>query len=205
MEAGKKEIHNLTQPKAINRNLPPKKSVLKDLARVSGENYVELLAKVVFTIKPHKFKIRIIACGNQMDAAFGKITTTDLDSCMLRFLLSWGASTRKNHSHFGCDSSLPPRRLAPRTNCRSEASRNPLQVGSHPYRVCVESPSCILWTKRGSLWSQEGTAVMEKMKLWCLWDKSFKVVISETYRSICLLAREKGCFEGSVNAFDRSN
>ena len=40
--------------------------------------------------------ISVVVCGNQTDDTFGKITTTDLDSCMLRFVLSWGASTRKN-------------------------------------------------------------------------------------------------------------
>ena len=90
MEAGTKESDNLTQSKAVTAISPQEKSVLKDLARVNGENYVELPAKVVFTSKPD------VASGNQTDNAFGKITVTDLDSGMLRFLLSWGALTRKN-------------------------------------------------------------------------------------------------------------
>ena len=77
LEAGRKEIDNLTLPKAITTISPQEKSVLRDLARVNGENYVELPSKVVFTIKPEKYKIRIVACGNQTDDTFGKITTTD--------------------------------------------------------------------------------------------------------------------------------
>ena len=64
LEAGRKEIDNLTLPKAITMISPQEKSVLKDLARINGENYVELPSKVVFTIKPEKYKIRIVACGN---------------------------------------------------------------------------------------------------------------------------------------------
>ena len=82
-----------------NNNLAAKKVIVKNLARVNGENYVELPAKVVFT-KPNKYKIRIVACGNQTDDAFGKIPTTDLDSCMLRLLLSWGPHPKKCHSGY---------------------------------------------------------------------------------------------------------
>ena len=47
-------------------------------------------------LNPTSKRIRIVACCKQTDDTFGKITTTDLDSWMLRFLLFWGASTRKN-------------------------------------------------------------------------------------------------------------
>ena len=47
----------------------------------------------VFTIKPDKYKVRVVACGNKTSEIYGKISTTDLDAAMLRFLLLWGASS----------------------------------------------------------------------------------------------------------------
>ena len=94
LAAGKKEIDNLT--KAITALSPQEKATLKEKAQLEGEDYIELPEKVVFTIKPEKYKIRIVACGNQTKDTYGKITTTDLDTCMLRFILSWAASSRFN-------------------------------------------------------------------------------------------------------------
>ena len=88
LAAGKKEIDNLTIPKAITALSPQEKKALKEKAQLEGKDYIELPAKVVFTIKPEKYKIRIVACGNQTKDTYGKITTTDLDTCMLRFILS---------------------------------------------------------------------------------------------------------------------
>ena len=96
LEAGRKEIDILTLPKAIAALSPQEKVELKDLAKLKGESYIKLSAKVVFTIKPEKYKVRIVACGDQTDETYGKTTTKDLDTCMLRFLLSWGCSSRKN-------------------------------------------------------------------------------------------------------------
>ena len=96
LDARRKAIDNLSLPKAITAISPQKQSVSKDQARVNGENYVELPAKVVSTIKHDESNIRIVACSNQTDDTVGKITTTDFDSYMLRLLLSWEASTQKN-------------------------------------------------------------------------------------------------------------
>ena len=96
LAAGKKEIDNLTIPKAITALSPQERTALNEKAQLEGEDFIELPAKVVFTIKPEKYKIRIVACGNQTKDTYGKITTTDLDTCMLRFILSWAASSRFN-------------------------------------------------------------------------------------------------------------
>ena len=50
------------------------------------------LRKQSFTIKPSKFKIRIVACGNKTDETFGRTSTTVLDTGMMRYLVSWAAS-----------------------------------------------------------------------------------------------------------------
>ena len=62
------------------------------MARSTGQKYIELPAKAVFTIKPSKFKIGIVACGNKTDETFGCASTTDLDTGMVRYLVSWAAS-----------------------------------------------------------------------------------------------------------------
>ena len=40
-----------------------------------------------------KYKVRIVACGNKTRETFGKISTTDLDTARMRYLVSWGASS----------------------------------------------------------------------------------------------------------------
>ena len=60
LTAGKKEIDNLTLPKAITALSPQEKTALKEKAQLEVEDYIELPAKVVFTIKPEKHKVRIV-------------------------------------------------------------------------------------------------------------------------------------------------
>ena len=92
MAAGRKELDNFSNTGTIEAISPEKKEQMKRDARARGEKYIELLAKGVFSIKPDKYKVRIVACGNKTSEVSGKISTTDLDATMLRFLLSWDAS-----------------------------------------------------------------------------------------------------------------
>ena len=192
LAAGKKEIDNLTLPKAITALSPQEKTALKEKAQLEGEDYIELPAKVVFTIKPDKYKIRIVACGNQTKDTYGKITTTDPDTCMLRFILSWVASSRFNtiaSLHVTAaflNADLPPGRI----------------VGLRPPTVLYKLgliPTGFVWRvhravhglrEAPSLWSQERTKVMETMSFRCR-GESYKVLISEIHRSILLLVREQ--------------
>ena len=89
--AAKKELDNLGSTGAIEAVSPQKKEAIKSKARSEGKKYTELPSKGVF-IKPDKYKVRIVACGNMTSEIFCKISTSDLDAAMLRFLLSWGAS-----------------------------------------------------------------------------------------------------------------
>ena len=101
----------MTLPKAITALSPQEKTALKEKAQLEGEDYTELPAKVVFTAKPDKYKVRIVACGDQTRDTCGKITTA-------AFL----------------NADLPPGRvvvLRPPTIL--------YKLGSHPYWLCVAS------------------------------------------------------------------
>ena len=60
--AGKTELDNLTNASTITSLAPEQRDELRRTARSTGQKYIELPAKAVFTIKPSKFKIRIVAC-----------------------------------------------------------------------------------------------------------------------------------------------
>ena len=192
LATGKKEIDNLTIPKAITALSPQERTALKEKAQLEGGDFIELPAKVVFAIKPEKYKIRIVACGSQTKDTYGKITTTDLDTCMLRFILSWAASSRFN------------------TIASLDVTAAFLNADLPPGRVVVLRPPTVLdklgliptgfvWRVRRavyglreapSLWSQERTKVMETMTFRSR-GESYKVLISEIHRSILLLVREQ--------------
>ena len=93
MCAGRKELDNLTGTGTVECISPEVRDRIKAEARASGKKYAELPSKGVFTIKPDKFKVRIVACGNKTHETFRKISTTDLDTAMMRYLVSWGASS----------------------------------------------------------------------------------------------------------------
>ena len=139
LAAGKKEVDNLTIPKAITALSPQEKTALKEKAQLEGQDYIDVPAKVVFTIKPEKYKIRIVACGNQTKDTYGKITTTDLDTCMLRFILSWAASSRFN------------------TIASLDVTAAFLNADIPPGRVVVLRPPTVLYKLGLSLWTQRST------------------------------------------------
>ena len=168
-----------------------KKEIQIVLPLCEGEDFIELPAKVVFTIKPEKYKIRIVACGNQTKDTYGKITTTDLDTCMLRFILSWAASSRFNTiasldvTAAFLNADLPPGRVVV------------LQPPTVLYKLGL-IPTGFVWRVRRavyglreapSLWSQERTKVMETMTFRSR-GEPYKVLVSEIHRSILLLVRE---------------
>ena len=93
MAAGRKEIDNLQGTGTVEGISPERKEQVKSKAKSQGRKYIELPSKVAFTIKPDKYKARVVACGTKTSEINGKIFTTDLDAAMLRFLLSWGSSS----------------------------------------------------------------------------------------------------------------
>ena len=93
MCAGRKELDNLTGIGTVECISPEVHDRIKAEARASGKKYAELPSKGVFTIKPDKYKVRIVACGNKTHETFGRVSTTDLDTAMMRYLVSWGDSS----------------------------------------------------------------------------------------------------------------
>ena len=146
--AGENEISNFTSPRsgdhktgAVSTTAPEEKNDLKNNAKAKGYQYMELPAKVVWTIKPDKFKCRIVACGNQTQDTYGRTSTIDLDSAMLRFILSWAASSP--------DSSLASLNIAAAfLNGHASTSYYPLLPGPIAIRILLESSSRHLWPTR---------------------------------------------------------
>ena len=63
--AGRKELDNLTGPGTMECIPPLVKEKTKAEARASSKKYAELPSKSVFTVKPDKYKVKIVACGNK--------------------------------------------------------------------------------------------------------------------------------------------
>ena len=70
MCAGRKELDNLTGTGTVECISPEVRDRLKAGARALGKIYAELPSKGVYTIKPDKYKIRIVACGNKTHETF---------------------------------------------------------------------------------------------------------------------------------------
>ena len=146
--AGKTELDNLTDTNTITRLSPEQRDEIKRMARSKGQKYIELPAKAVFTIKPSKFKIRIVACGNKTDETFGRTSTTDLDTGMLRYLVSWAASLPNFWLGFTwCNCCFPQCTFTNWTHCCT--SDYPLQAQSSTSWSCMASSQSHLRTSRG--------------------------------------------------------
>ena len=153
LSTGENEISNLTSPRsgdhktgALSTIALEKENDLKNNARAKGRQHMELPAKVVWTMKTDFFKCRIVACGNQTQDTYGRTSTTDLDSAMLRFILSWAASSPDNSlasldiTAAFLNAELPPGRV--------EMLRPPTilyRLGLLPSRFCWRVPPCHLW------------------------------------------------------------
>ena len=72
METGRKELVSLTSTRTMEPISPERKEQVKVAAQKKGLRYVELPVKGVFTIKPHKFRVRIAAFGNKTAETYGK-------------------------------------------------------------------------------------------------------------------------------------
>ena len=190
--AGKTELDNLTNTSTITSLAPEQRDELRRMARSTGQKYIELPAKAVFTIKPSKFKIRIVACGNKTDETFGRTSTTDLDTGMLRYLVSWAAS-------------LPNFCLAS-LDVTAAFLNAPLPTG----RIVVLRPPTILYKlnllppghvwlvhkaiyglrEAPSLWSEERTEALTNLTFTSE-GEPYCVLLSQIHRSLCLIVRQR--------------
>ena len=198
LEAGRKEISNLTSKRsevhkvgALEPINPSEKDQLKSRATIDGHQYIELPAKVVWTIKPDKFKRRIVACGNQTQDIYGRTSTTDLDTAMLRFMLSWGASS-SDHKMASLDitaaclnAELPPGRVV--------VLRPPsilYRLGLIPQGFCWRVHRAIYGLREApSLWQDERTSEMTKVKF-KVQGETAKVIVSQVHQSLCMIVKE---------------
>ena len=64
MCARRKELDDLLGTNTVESISPDAKEKIKAAARASGKKYIELPTRGVFTLKPDKYKVRVVACGN---------------------------------------------------------------------------------------------------------------------------------------------
>ena len=169
---------------------------MRSRATIDGYQYKELPAKVVWTIKPDKYKCRIVARGNQTQDIYGRTSTTDLDTAMLRFILSWKASS-SDHGLASLDitaaflnGELPPGSVV--------ALRPPsilYRLGLTPQGLCWRVCRAIYGLREApSLWQDERTSEMTRVKL-TVQGEPAKVIISQVHQSLCMIVKERDLIE----------
>ena len=171
---------------------PDQKEQLRKTAKAKGLKYIELPAMAVFTQKPDKKKVRIVAFGNKTDEVFGKTTTTDLDCGMMRYIISWAAS-------------LPDFSLAT-LDVTAAFLNAPLPSG----RIVVLRPPTILYKLKlspqghvwlvhkaiyglreaPSLWSEERTDALTNLTF-ASEGESYAVILSQVHKSLCLIVKQQ--------------
>ena len=206
LSSAETEVGNLTNPRstehktgALSTLNPEQKEKLKSEARSKGYQYIELPAKVVWTVKPDKFKCRIVACGNQTQDVYGRTSTTDLDAAMFRFILSWTASSY-DHSLASLDitaaflnAELPPGRIV--------VLRPPTilyRLNVLPPRFCWRVHRAIYGLREApNLWSEERTAAMKKVRFHAQ-GEPIRIIVSEVHKSLCLLVEESDIISSPI-------
>ena len=192
IDAGRTELNNLTGTGTTTNLSPEQKEELRKNAKATGQKYIELPAMAVFTQKPDKKKVRIVACGNKTDEVFGKTTTTDLDCGMMRYIISWAAS-------------LPDFSLAT-LDVTAAFLNAPLPAG----RIVVLRPPTILYKLKllpqghvwlvhkaiyglreaPSLWSEERTDALTNLTF-ASEGESYAVILSQVHKSLCLIVKQQ--------------
>ena len=139
----------------------------------------------VFTFKPDKYKVRIVACGNKTHETFGRVSTTDLDTAMMRYLVSWGASS-------------PDFTLAS-LDVTAAFLNAPLSEGRVVYFTNFNFYLLAMygWCKAiyglreaPNLWSEERTDAMTKISFYSK-GESYSVILFQIHKSLCLLVKTK--------------
>ena len=161
-------------------------------ARKKGLKYVELRAKGVFAIKPDKFKVRVVACGNKTAEAYGKVSTTDLDTAMMRYLLSCGGIVIKSCSCvLGCQCSLLECSFTSRKSGGDETSHHPLRAAAFTTQACLVGPQSHIWTKRSSQLVVRTKNRRHDPVTFTSEGEPYSVILSEILKSLCLIVKTK--------------
>ena len=191
MQAGRKELDNLSSTGTTESISPEAKEKLKAHARATGQKYIELPAKAVFTIKPDKHKVRVVACGNKTSETYGRTSTTDLDAAMLRFILSWSASS----SDFATASLDVTAAFlnAPLPKGRIVVLRPPTVL----YKLQLLPPGHVWLVHKAiyglreapQLWSEERTETITRTTF-VSEGEQYCILLSEIHKSLCLIAKQ---------------
>ena len=190
--AAKKELDNLGSTGTIEAVSPQEKEAIKAKARSEGKKYTELPSKGVFSIKPDKYKVRIVACGNMTSEIFGKISTSDLDAAMLRFLLSWGASlpdfaiASLDVTAAFLNAALPRNRVVV---LRPPTILYKLQL-IPPGHVWLVHKAIYGLREAPNLWSEERTEVLQRLTFTSEGEQ-YCILLSEIHKSLCLLVKRR--------------
>ena len=173
--AGQTELDNLTDTSTITRLSPEQRDEIKRKARSTGQKYIELPAKGVFTIKPSELKIRIVACGSKTDETFrSRFYTTDLDPGMMRYLVSWAAS-------------LPNFCLASLDVTLTILYKLNLLPPGHVWLI---HKAIYGLREAPSLWSEERTKALTKLTSTSE-GEPYSVLLLQIHRSLCLIVRQR--------------
>ena len=182
IDAGRKELDNLTGTKTTTNISPQQREELKRKARATGQKYIELPAKAVFTIKPDKFKVRVVACGKKTEETFGRTSTTDLDTGMMWYIISRAAS-------------LPDCSIASldvtAAFLNTPLPDHPLQVRSFASRSCMVGAQGYLWIARGPHFTgRRAYRRARKSDTFTVEGEPHCILLSQIHRSLCLIVRK---------------
>ena len=146
-------------------------------------------------------------CGNKTHETFGRVSTTDLDTAMIRYLVSWGASS--------------PDFTIASLDVTAAFLNAPLLEG----RVVILKPPDILYKlqllppghvwlvhkaicglrEAPNLWSEERTDMMTKISF-SSEGESYSVILSQIHKSLCLLVKTRSLLKNpSTDQFGLTN
>ena len=133
-----------------------------------------------------------MACGNKTADTYGRISTTDLDTAMLRYILSWSASSPDyalatlDVTAAFLNAPLPPGRIV----VLRPPSIYKLQLLSpgHVWLVHKAKDICGL-REAPNLWSEQQTESMMKVRFHSQ-EERYCVLLSEVHKSLCLIVKE---------------
>ena len=194
--ASRKELDNLTGTGTTTNLSPEEKEELKRTAKSNGLKYIDLPAKVVFTIKLDKYKVRVVAYGNKTDEIFSRTSATDLDTGMMRYIISWAASL-PNCSIASLDvtaaflnAPLPEGRIVVLRSPTILYKLNLLPPG-HVWLV----PKAIYGLREApALWSEERTEALKNLTFTSQ-GECFSILLSQIHKSLCLIVRQKSLLD----------
>ena len=136
--------------------------------------------------------MRIVACGNKTAETYGKVSTTDLDTAMMRYLLSWGASSSSHAVAFldvtaaFLNAPLPPGQVVV---MRPPTILYKLQL-LPPGHVWLVHKAIYRLREAPNLWSEERTDAMTQVTFTAE-GEPYSVILSEIHTSLCLIVKTK--------------